>query len=123
MRIPVFTFFLFAAAGLATAADETSLSGKWQIERNAGGNQSRQDCTITQKDSDLTGSCSSDRGPVEIKGKVDGKNVTFTYKGDSAGGPVTVVYKGTVDSADKMSGTVTAVEFSIEGEFTATKSK
>ncbi|HXA49675.1 MAG TPA: hypothetical protein VNV86_05205 [Candidatus Acidoferrum sp.] len=111
MRIPVFAFFLFAAAGLATAAGETSLSGKWQIERNAGGNQSRQDCTITQKDNDLTGSCSSDRGPVEIKGKVDGKNVTFTYKGDSAGGPVTVVYKGTIDSADKMSGTVTAVEF------------
>src|SRR5258708_34620101 len=99
------------------------MRGKGEIEGNGGGNQSRQDCTITQKDNDLTGSCSSDRGPVEIKGKVDGKNVTFTYKGDSAGGPVTVVYKGTVDSADKMSGTVTAGEFSIEGECTATKSQ
>jgi hypothetical protein len=118
MRLSVFAFFVFAAA-----ADETSLSGKWQIDRNAAGNQSRQECTLTQKDNDVTGSCNSDQGAVEIKGKVDGKNVTLTYKGNSAGGPVTVIYKGTIGSPDKMSGTVTAVEFSVEGEFTATRSK
>lgn len=123
MRITMFTFVLLATAAFAAAADETSLSGKWQIERNAAGNQSRQDCTLKQETNDLTGTCSSDGGPVEIKGKVDGKSVTLTYKGDSAGGPVTVVYKGTIDSADRISGTVTAVEFSIEGEFTATRSK
>ena len=85
--------------------------------------KSRQDCTFTQKANDLTGTCSSDAGPVQITGKVDGKSVTWTYKGDSAGGPVTVVYKGTIDSVDRIAGTVTAVEFSIEGEFTATRSK
>lgn len=33
---------------------------------------------------------------------------------DSAGGPATIVYKGTVDSANAMSGTVNAVEFAVE---------
>jgi hypothetical protein len=123
MKITMFPLILLATAAFAVAADDTPLSGKWQIDRNAGGNQSQQECTFTQKSNDLTGTCSTQGGAVELKGKVDGKNVTWTYKGDSAGGPVTVVYKGTIDSADKMSGTVAALEFSIEGEFTATRSK
>ena len=61
--------------------------------------------------------------PVQISGKVDGKNVTWTYKGDSQGGPVTVVYTGTVESGSRITGKVLAVEFSIEGEFTATRAK
>jgi hypothetical protein len=52
---------------------------------------------------------------------VDDKNVTWTEKSESEGGPVTVVYKGTIESATKMTGKVTAVEFSIEGEFKATR--
>ena len=61
----------------------------------AAGNEGQQECTFTQKDRDLTGSCSSDRGTVEISaGKVDGKNVTWTCKGDSTGGTATLVYKG-----------------------------
>jgi hypothetical protein len=123
MKIPLTAFLLAVAAVLAPAADDASLSGKWQIHRSAAGNESQQDCTFTQKDSDLIGSCNSDRGTVEINGKVDGKSVTWTYKSDSAGGPVTVVYKGTVESATKITGTVTAVEFSVEGVFTAARSK
>ena len=124
MRTPFFTFLLAASAVVALAAGDASLSGKWQIYRSAGGNESQQDCTLTQKDNDLTGTCTSpDRPAVQISGKVDGKNVTFTYKGDSQGGPVTVVYAGTVESANKITGRVTAVEYSIEGDFTATRAK
>jgi hypothetical protein len=50
--------------------------------------------------------------------------VHLISKSDSPGGPVTVVYTGTVDSgATKITGKVAAIEFSIEGEFTATRSK
>jgi len=124
MRIPLFAFLLAGAAVLAPAADDASLSGKWQIQRRAGGNESQQDCTFTQKNSDLTGTCdSADRPTVQISGKVDGKAVTWTYKGESPGGTVTVVYTGKVESANKITGKVTAVEFSIEGDFTATRTK
>lgn len=124
MKIPLIALLLAAAAVPAPAADDASLTGKWQIQRSAAGNESQQDCTFTQKNGDLTGTCNStDRGTVEISGKVNGKNVTWTYKGESPGGPVTVIYTGTVESATRITGKVTAVEFSIEGDFTATRSK
>ena len=123
MKVLLLTFVLATGAIAVPVDDSTSLSGKWQIQRSAAGRESQQECTFVQKKNDLTGSCSSDRGAVEISGKVDGKKVTWTYKADSEGGPVTVVYKGTFDSATKISGTVTAIEFSIEGEFIATQSK
>lgn len=123
MKTLFLCFSLTASVIVALAADDASLNGKWQIQRNAGGNQSTQDCTFIQKDNGLTGTCTSDQGTVQISGKVAGKSVTWTYKGDSQGGPVTVVYTGTIDSATKITGTVIAVEFSVEGEFTATRSK
>ncbi len=105
----------------ALAAEDSSLSGKWQVLTSAAGRDGKQDCTITQQNSELTGSCTNERGTVEIKGKVTGANVTWSYKGDSEGGPVTVVFKGKVNSAQKLSGTITAVEFGVDGEFTATR--
>jgi len=124
MKIPLLAFLLAASAIVGCAADDVSLSGKWQIYRNGGGNESQQDCTLTQKSNDLTGTCTSPgQETVQIGGKVEGKKVTLTYKGDSAGGPVTVVYTGTIESADKITGKVIALEFSIEGEFIATRAK
>jgi len=115
-------FLAMPAAVVVPGTDSAGLSGKWHIERRAAGRESRQDCTFIQKGSDLRGSCSSDRSTVEIRGKVDGKKVTWTYKSESEGGPVTVVYKGTRDSAAKITGAVSAVEFGIDGEFTAIQS-
>ncbi len=122
MKTP-FASLLLAAAGLLSAADDATLTGKWQVQRSAAGNESRQDCTFTQKDNDLKGTCISDRGTVGISGKVAGKNVTWTYKSDSQGGLVTVNHKGTIESPDRITGTLTVVEYSVEGEFTATRVK
>jgi hypothetical protein len=70
MRIPFITCLLTAAAVVVSAADGVSLTGKWQIQRSAAGNESQQDCTFTQKDSDLTGTCTStDRGLCRSAGK------------------------------------------------------
>ncbi len=121
MRIPLIALLLAAASVNARAADDASLTGKWQIQRSAAGNDSQQDCTFTQKEKELTGTCQDERGTVTISGKVDGKKVTWTYKGESPGGQVTVVYTGAVESAGKITGSVEALEFSITGEFTATR--
>ena len=122
MKLIFLTALMAAAAVIAPAAD-TSLTGEWQIQRSAAGNASKQTCTFTQSNSELTGNCSTDGGPVPLSGKVEGTNVTWTYKADSQGGPVTVVYKGTIDSDTKMSGTVSAIEFNVDGEFSGTRSK
>jgi hypothetical protein len=128
MKISLIAFLLAAAAAVAPAAEDVGLSGKWEIQRSAAGTESRQDCVITQKESALTGTCRDERGTVQMSGKVDGKHVTWSYKGESPGGPLTVVYNGTIvspenDSPEKITGKVLAVEFSIEGEFTATRAK
>src|SRR5437763_15814410 len=68
---------LASAAALATAADNTSLSGKWQVHSSIAGNDNDQACTFTQKDNDLSGTCSSDKGAVNITGKIDGKKVNW----------------------------------------------
>ncbi|MBL0159195.1 MAG: hypothetical protein IPP47_19080 [Bryobacterales bacterium] len=116
------SLLLLCTATLALAAD-TKLTGEWQVQRNAAGRESTGACTFTQQDNDLGGTCTTPGGPVKLTGKVDGKKITWTIKAESEAGPVTVVYAGTLESDDAMSGSVTAVEFSVEGEFKATRSK
>ena len=113
---------VFLTTALAWAAD-TSLSGKWQIHGAISDHEINQNCTFTQKDTDLTGSCSSDTGSVEINGKVDGKKVTWMYKSQYEGSPITVNFEGKLDSDTKITGTVSVPEYSVDGDFTATQSK
>lgn len=107
----------------AFADDPISLTGKWQVENSIAGNESTQNCTFTQKDAGLTGSCESANGKVEITGKIEGKRVTWSYKSQYEGNPLTVAYDGTVESATKITGAVSVPEYSVTGEFTATQSK
>jgi hypothetical protein len=123
MKPRLLSFLLAFTAVLTPAADNPSLNGSWQIHNNIAGNESDQACTFTQKGNDLTGSCSSDHGTVNISGKVDEKKITWMYKSEYNGSPITINYKGTLDSTTKMTGTVNVEEYSAEGEFTATQSK
>lgn len=123
MRTLSILLLLAASAALAPAAEDPSLTGKWQLQLSAAGRESRLECTFDQKSADLTGTCTNDRGTQQLTGKVEGKTANWTFKSDSEAGPVTVVFKGTLESPTKITGTVTAVEFSVEGEFTATLSK
>ncbi len=117
------SFLLLSAATAALAADNPGITGKWQIHNDIAGNESEMACSLTQKDSDLTGSCTSEQGAVNITGKVDGKKVSWTYKSEYNGGPITLTYSGTVQSAEKITGSVNVEEYSAEGEFTATQTK
>jgi hypothetical protein len=123
MRFLPVCFLLAAAALLAPAAEEASVTGQWQVHVNAMGNERDYACTFTQKDKDLTGTCRTDRGTVEISGKIEQQVVTWKYRSDYDGSPLTVSFKGKLESAGKIAGSVTAEEFGVEGEFTATLSK
>jgi hypothetical protein len=119
MRL-VLAFFLLAAGAFGSrGADDPSLTGKWQVHASAAGRDIDYACAFTQKDNDLTGSCSPDEGTVQITGKVDGKTVTWSYKGQYG----IISFKGTLDPATKITGTLTAVDYGVEGEFVATQSK
>jgi hypothetical protein len=81
--------FLVASAIVAFAA-ESPVTGKWQIHISIAGYEGDLNCTLTEKEGDLSGTCNSDQGTVNVAGKVDGKAVTFTYKSEYNGSPITV---------------------------------
>ena len=113
------SMFLFATKS-ALAADAPGMGGKWKVHNNIAGNESDQDCTFTQKGKDLTGSCKGDKDPVDVMGSLDEKKLTWQYKSDYNGTPLTLIYTATVDDPAKISGTVEVQPFGVTGEFTAT---
>jgi len=117
---------LAALALIATGAVQTqpaSVGGNWTVSSNVSGNASESTCAFTQKDADLTGSCKGERGPVAITGKVEGKTVSWQFDTQYEGQTLTVYYSGTLDSAEKIAGTVNVQPMNVSGEFTATKAK
>lgn len=116
--------FLLAVAAVTVSGDDiASLTGKWQVHTSANGREDNQTCAFTQKGVELAGSCNGERGTVQISGKVDGKKVTWMYKSEYNGSPLTVSFDGVVNSTDRITGSVKAEEFNVEGVFTATLSK
>lgn len=111
-----------AAAPGATpaAAGSSSVAGKWKVHTSIAGNESDGDCTFTQTENDLTGTCVSEQGSVKITGKVDGAKITWSFNSEYNGSPLTVKYNGTLD-AGKMTGDTTVEPFGLTGDFTATQ--
>jgi len=104
-------------------AQPASVAGKWEINATVGGTATYAECNFTQKDADLTGSCEGDQGPKEITGKVDGKSVSWQLNAQWEGQTLTVYYKGSLQSPEKITGTVDVQPLSVNGEFTATRPK
>jgi hypothetical protein len=123
MRILLLSFLAATTAGLAPAADTASLAGKWQLHTSIAGNDFDMVCTFTQKDDALGGSCASEQGTYEITGSVNGNKVTWSYKSEYNGTPLTVKYEGAVGASNKIIGSVNVPEFSAGGDFTATQQK
>ena len=122
MKMIAISLSLLSTLVFVQAQDSSSLSGKWKLHQSIAGNESDSDCTLTQKDKELTGSCTGGEKAVDITGNVDGTTVTWSYKADYNGTPLTVTYKGTLASG-KITGDVTVDPFSATGDFTATLSK
>ena len=119
---------LISAAALTAAAatahaENASIAGKWHIHDSIGGNDSDSDCVFEQKDADLTGTCKIETGSVKITGKVDGKKATWSYKSEYNGSPLTVTHEGTLGADNKITGTASVPEYSVDGDFTATQAK
>ncbi len=124
MRTLLVWALLASAAITRMAADNSSLNGKWTIHNNVMGNESDMNCTFTQQDKDLSGTCTSDNGDGKFTGKIDGTKVTWSYLSQYNGDPLTMTYTGTLDpAAGKIAGTVNVEQFGVDGDFTATPVK
>src|SRR5882672_2065970 len=115
------SFLLVSAAIAAFAADDAPFSGKWQFYTAIGGTSVDQACTFTQKGNDLTGTCDTQNGVVNVSGKVEEKKVSWTYKSNSSEGLLTVTYEGMLDlttGLTRITGNVLVEEMGIRGTFT-----
>jgi hypothetical protein len=111
------------AIPVLVAAQPPSVAGKWEVNANVGGTASYMECTFTQKDAELSGNCEGEQGPRAITGKVDGKSVVWQFNTQWEGQTLTVYYKGTLQTAEKITGSVDVQPLSVSGEFTATRPK
>jgi hypothetical protein len=125
MRTLFLSALLASAAITSLAADNASLTGKWKIHSSIAGNDNDSECTLTQTDNDLAGTCKTAEGnSAKATGKVDGAKVNWSFDSEYNGTPLTIKYNGTLDAASsKIAGSVTVDPFGVEGEFTATSLK
>lgn len=125
MRTLLLSALLASAAVTSLAADNASLAGKWKINSSIAGNDSDSECTLTQADNDLAGTCKTSEGKdAKATGKVDGAKVTWSFESEYEGTPLTIKYTGRLDPAlGKIAGTVSAEPFGVDGDFTATSEK
>jgi len=124
MKITFLASLLVFAATSALAAGSPSLTGQWAIHNNIGGSESDQECKFVQTEAKLSGTCkSSEEKDVPVTGAVDGNKVTWKYDSEYNGSPITLTYKGVLDDAGKIAGSVDVDPFSVTGDFTAAPSK
>jgi hypothetical protein len=123
MRFLLVSFLAAAPIAATLAADTPTLTGKWQVHTSIAGTEVDDLCTFTQKENALTGNCSSDRGTFELSGSVSGQKVSWTYKSEYNGTPITVAFAGAVNAENKITGSVNVPEFGAEGEFQAVQPK
>ena len=117
------SLFIFAATS-ALAAGAPNLTGQWTVHNSIAGNDSDQECKFVQTEAKLSGTCkSSEEKDVPVTGAVDGNKVTWKYDSEYNGSPITLTYKGVLDDAGKIAGSVDVDPFSVTGDFTAAPSK
>jgi hypothetical protein len=117
------SLLLLTLALAPVAFQSESVGGTWSVTANVGGNQSEQTCTFTQKEGELSGTCKGQRGDFPVTGKVDGKAVSWQFVVEYEGQRLTPVYSGTLESTDKIVGSVDVQGMGVGGDFTATRAK
>ncbi len=123
MKTFVLSLLLATATAVAFGADAPSIAGKWSVHTSIAGNDNDMLCTFAVKDNEVTGTCSGQLGDIPITGKVDGAKVSWGVKSEYNGGPLTINYQGTLDGSNGMRGTVTVVEYGVDGDFSGTMAK
>ena len=109
---------LLAALHAAPATD--SLSGAWKITGDIMGNPIDQTCTLQQAGATVTGNCIGGQGEkLDVTGEVKDDKLTFKHGGDYQGQALTIVYTGTLASANALKGSVEVRPFGVTGTFTA----
>lgn len=83
-----------------------NLTGDWAVEVETPNGKGEPAISLSQAGNVLTGKYDGLLGKQDIKGKLDGKKVSFTVEGDYEGNTVTANYVGEVAKDGTMKGTI-----------------
>jgi hypothetical protein len=102
-------------------AAPVDISGTWQFSVDlATGDHGDPTFVLKQEGETLTGSYKGPLGEHKVKGTVQDKSVVLGFEFEQQGQSLQATYKGTIESATKMSGTVEFTGGST-GKWTAVK--
>src|SRR5215813_4313434 len=118
----------FGPTPVGAEAEPVNLSGTWTVQYMGTQGPIKMTFVFKQTGEKLTGDYSGPFGPRKVTGAVKGNKVVFGWEmsGNMASpeGPAFVVaFKGTIESATKMIGTVGSPFCGNGGNWTATKKK
>jgi nitrogen fixation protein FixH len=111
---------LHPGAGAAQAAP-ANLAGTWLFSVTTDAGTGTPTVTLTQTGDSISGGYASETfGQQTVRGKITNREFTMQFTADVAGQSLTVVYRGTIESATALKGTVNLGGLGT-GTFTATK--
>lgn len=114
--------FVAAPHLLLAQAAKVNLTGAWAFETMTEAGPGTPAVTLTQDGEKLTGHYSSATlGEADLSGSVKGNEFTFSFNANLQGQSVPVTYKGTVESATSLKGTLDVAGGVATGTFTAKK--
>lgn len=92
---------------LMTQAPPSNVTGKWSFTVTSDAGTGTPTVSLAQKGDSLTGQYSSQAlGERELTGSVKNNAITFAFATEIQGTALTVTYKGTIEDANIMKGTV-----------------
>jgi hypothetical protein len=98
------TMLLFALIPVAALAHD--VSGKWTFQVETGAGSGSPTFVFKQAGEKLTGTYSGTFGTAELTGTVTGDDIQFSFEVSVQDQKGKIVYKGKIDSPDKMHGNV-----------------
>lgn len=115
--------FLFLASASTLLAQPT-VPGSWTITGDVQGYPINENCTFTQANDKITGSCKdSDGKAYDTTVTINGEKVVFVHGGEYEGQALTITYTGTFNDKGELSGDIDVQPINYPGTFTAKKTE
>jgi hypothetical protein len=125
VRVAVAVALLMAVAApvaLSAQGGKVDLTGAWAFETMTDAGPGTPAVTLKQDGDKLTGHYSSQTlGEADLTGTVTGNQFTFSFNAEIQGQAIPVTYKGTIESATALKGTLDLAGGMASGTFTAKK--
>ena len=114
-----------ALVGIPSSLEaQADFAGSWTLSVTTDNGVTNPSLNLQQDVVRLTGRYSSEAlGEENVRGLVDGNDVTIRFNASMQGQSIPVVYRGTLDADGRLTGTIVIADGMLSGTFTATRQR